>query len=187
MPEVLEMALSTFEKPVVVLSISTLLSRCASLKLSTDMVHSNMDVSISALHKTFSLVNVASEHHECFNDAKKKQPRKDSFPTVIHGYVEALTKSYQQFRIPQELPVDEINRLYAQCGQVYEKWAQGRRSEVRAVVKKEAIATQMGKLKKEEKALTLICRGAADGHVWFKRKRQQTVAADFQEVDGGSG
>ena len=142
-PDVLEMALSAFDKPEDVLSISTFVSRCSALKFGDDM-----DASFSAVQKTFSLVNDASEHYEDFMGAKKKQPRLASFPSVIRGYVEALTKSYQQFRIPQELPIDKVNSLYAKCGQAYEKWVQDRRSEARVVVQQEVIGAQMGKLKK---------------------------------------
>lgn len=36
------------------------------------------------------------------------------------------------------------------------------------MVQQEVIGTQMGKLKKEVKALMSICRGAAGGHAWFE-------------------
>lgn len=80
----------------------------------------DMDASFSAVQKTLSLVNVASEHYENVMGANKEQPRLASFPSVIRGYVEALTKSCQQFRIPQELPIGKVNRLYAKCGQAHE-------------------------------------------------------------------
>ena len=112
----------------------------------------------------------------------RKKTRLPSFPQVTHEYVEALTQSYQEFRSEQKIPLDKIKSLYHQCGQVYEKWTQAKRSELHAVVKKEIIAPVMTKLQKEQRALMSICRGAVDGQVWFKDNSKKAWLPIFKKT-----
>ena len=51
---------------------------------------------------------------------QRKTPRPASLPALTHEYVEAMTKSYNEFRIEQKIPLDKIKSLYHQCGNTYD-------------------------------------------------------------------
>ena len=118
MQDVLEAAFSTgFEKTDAVETISSFWSCCSALEFGNDM-----KASVSVLHKTFTLVNVTSKAYQNFQDAVLQRKSIKAFSNSTHDFVEAMAKSYQQFRSEQKIPLDKINSLYHQCGQKYEKW-----------------------------------------------------------------
>ena len=178
MPDVLEAAFSTgFEKTDAVETISSFWSCCSALEFGNDM-----KASVSVLHKTFTLVNVTSKAYQNFQDAVLQRKSIKAFSNSTHDFVEAMTKSYQQFRSEQKIPLDKINSLYHQCGQKYEKWTADKRSEVSVVVKKDVMGPQLKNLLKEQKLLIQICRGGEDGQAWFKDLNKKPWLPTFKKT-----